>query len=214
MYQFVTGPLAWVAFAVFFIGSFFRIFRYIRKLDGQADPVAYAGNAANGLKGALRSLFYRFVSLETRGWRYYQGAAVLVFGFTISLLLTPIFLLSHNVLLQERWGFSLWSLPESLSNILTLWVVVSGLFLALRRIADPRVRILAAAHDYLLMIIAVAPFVTGLMAYHQIADYNSWLIAHVLSGEVWLIALPLTKPPHFFLFFMFRARTGMDSGLP
>jgi hypothetical protein len=133
-------------------------------------------------------------------WRFYKGTTVLVFAFHIALLLTPVFLRAHNILLQERWGVSLWSLPEGLSDILTIVVIMAALFLLLRRVAYPEVRILTTAYDYLLLIIAVAPFVTGFMAYHQVADYNFWLIAHILSGEVWLIAVPLTKLFHFMRF--------------
>ncbi len=213
MYQFVTGPLAWAAFAVFFIGILFRIVWYIRGLDWRADRVAYTEHAVYGFRGALRSIGYWLVPFGTHSWRFYKGMTVLVFSFHIALLLTPIFLRAHNVLLQERWGVSLWSLPEGLSNILTLVVIVAGLFLLLRRIAYPQVRILTTAYDYLLLLIAVAPFVTGFMAYHQVADYNFWLIAHILTGEVWLIAVPLTKLSHFVLFFLSRAQIGMDFGI-
>lgn len=213
MYRFVTGPLAWVAFAVFFIGILYRIVWYIRGLDWQADRVAYTEHAVYGVRGALRSIGYWLVPFGTHSWRFYKGMTVMVFTFHIGLLLTPIFLRAHNIMLQERWGFSLWSLPEGLSDILTVVVIVAGIFLALRRIAYPQVRILTTAYDYLLLLIAVAPFVTGFMAYHQVADYNFWLIAHIISGEVWLMAVPLTKLSHFVLFFLSRAQIGMDFGI-
>jgi nitrate reductase gamma subunit len=213
MYQFVTGPLAWIAFAVFFIGILYRIIWYIRGLDWQADRVAYTEHAVYGLKGALRSIFYWLIPFGTHSWRFYKGMTVLVFAFHICLLFTPIFLRAHNILLEERWGFSFWSLPEGLANVLTVIVIVAAIFLALRRIAYPQVRIITSAYDYLLLLIAVAPFLTGFMAFQQVGDYDFWLIAHIISGEVWLIAVPLTKLSHFILFFMSRAQIGMDFGI-
>ena len=81
------------------------------------------------------------------------------------------------------------------------------------RIALTEVRIITNAYDYLLVAIAVAPFVTGLLARYQVADYQFWLIVHILSGEILLIAIPLTKLSHFVLFFMTRAQLGMDYGI-
>ena len=213
MYQFVTGPLAWVAFAIFFIGILYRIIWYVRGLDWQADRVAYTEHAVYGLKGALRSIFYWLIPFGTHSWRFYKGMTVLVFAFHICLLFTPIFLRAHNILLEERWGFSFWSLPEGVADVLTIIVIVAAIFLAIRRIAYPQVRIITSAYDYLLLLIAVAPFLSGFMAFHQVGDYNFWLITHIISGEVWLIAVPLTKLSHFILFFMSRAQIGMDFGI-
>ena len=131
----------------------------------------------------------------------------------IGLLFTPLFLLGHNVLMRERLGISLWSMPEGVADFLTILVIVSVIFLILRRIALPEVRLLTTAYDYLLLAIAVAPFLTGFIAYHQPSDYRFWIIAHVLCGEIFLVAIPLTKLSHFVLFFLSRAQLGMDYGI-
>jgi hypothetical protein len=96
---------------------------------------------------------------------------------------------------------------------MTIAVMVSAVLLALRRIALPEVRIITSANDYLMLAIAVAPFVTGLIARYAYAHSEPWLIAHVLSGELFLIAIPLTKLSHFVLFFATRAQLGMDYGI-
>ena len=33
MYQFVTGPLAWLSFTIFFVGVIAHVVKYIRGLD-------------------------------------------------------------------------------------------------------------------------------------------------------------------------------------
>ncbi len=213
MYQFVTGPLAWLAFGIFFIGVIARGIWYVRGLDWKADRVAYSRHVSHGIKGAVRSIFYWLLPFGTRSWRFYPGITILFFVFHIGLLSTPIFLRAHNMLLQERWGFSLPTLPDPVADLMTVAVIVAAVFLALRRIALPEVRILTTAYDYLLLLIAVAPFITGFIAYHHLGDYRFWLILHILSGEIMLIAIPLTKLSHFILFFMSRAQLGMDYGI-
>ena len=206
MYNFVTGPLAWISFGIFFGGITYRLVWYIRGLNWQLDRVAYRYHVSYGVKGALRSIFYWLLPYGTRSWRLNPGFTFLVFVLHIGLLFTPIFLLGHNVMLMERWGFSLWTISESTADILTMVVIASIIFLILRRIAKPEVRHITDSRDYLMLLIAVAPFITGIIAHHQVGNYQFWLILHILCGEILLIAIPFTKLSHFVLFFASRAQ--------
>lgn len=213
MYQFVTGPLAWLSFGIFFIGLIVRAVWYVKGLNWQMDRVSYSVNTSYGIKGAIRSIFFWLLPFGTRSWRFYPGFTIMVFVFHICLLFTPVFLMGHNVLLKERWGFSLPTLPEGLADIMTVAVIIAAVFIVVRRIALPEVRIITKPYDFLILVIAVAPFITGFLAYHQVGSYSFWLIIHILSGEVMLVAIPFTKLSHFLLFFMSRAQIGMDFGI-
>jgi len=138
---------------------------------------------------------------------------VLFFSLHIGLIFTPVFLLAHNIILKERWGFSLPTISGTLADILTIAVFVSILFLVLRRIALPEVRILTTAYDYILLAITLAPFITGFLAAQHVPGYSFWLIAHIISGEIMLIVIPFTKLSHIVLFFLSRAQLGMDYGI-
>jgi nitrate reductase gamma subunit len=165
------------------------------------------------MKGALRSIFSWLLPFGTRRWKTKPGMTILFFVFHIGLIITPIFLLAHNIILQERWGISWATLSGPVADTLTIAVIVSAVFLVLRRIAFPEVRILTSAYDYLLLAITVAPFVTGFLASQKVAGYQFWLYAHIISGEIMLISIPLTKLSHIVLFFMSRAQLGMDYGI-
>ncbi len=39
------------------------------------------------------------------------------------------------------------------------------------------------------------------------------VIAHIIAGEIWLIAIPFTKLSHFLTFFLSRIQIGMDYGI-
>ena len=213
MYDLVTGPLAWLAFTVFILGMVIRTVFYIRGLDWKLDRVTYRTNVSYGIRGALRSILYWLFPFATRSWQKNAGFTVVVFLFHIGLLFTPIFLKAHNIILNERFGISLWTIPEPVANFLTIMVMVCVLLLVLRRIALPEVRAITTAYDYLLLAIAVAPFVTGYLAVQGAAGYQYWLIAHIICGEIMLIAIPLTKLSHFFFFFLSRAQLGVDFGI-
>lgn len=213
MYEFVAGPLAKIVFLVFFGGLIWRLINYARGLNWQADRVTYTQNVGYGVKGAVRSIVAWLIPFGTRSWRFYPLFTVLVFVFHIGILLTPLFLLGHNMMLEAAWGFSFPTISEALADTLTVAMLVAGLFILLRRIALPQVRILTKPYDLLVLVIAMAPFFTGLMAHLQVGNYNAWLIAHILSGEVMLVAIPFTKLSHFLQFFLSRAQLGMDFGI-
>ena len=213
MYAFVTGPLAWLSFLIFFVGVIARAVMYVKGLDWKLDRVPYGHFNRYGVRGAVRSVVSWLIPFGTSGWRQNPGFTVLVFVFHIGLLVTPVFLLAHNVLLRERWGFSLWTFPEVVGDGLTVAVLVAAVFIVLRRIALPEVRIITKPYDFLVLAIAVAPFLTGFLAYHQVGSYDFWIVAHVLCGEIMLVAIPFTKLSHFLLFFLSRAQLGMDFGI-
>ena len=213
MYAFVTGPLAWLTFIIFFCGITYRAIWYFRGLNWQLDRVAYKPHMSYGIKGALRSIVFWLIPFGTHSWRFYPFFTICFFAFHIGLLVTPFFIYGHNVLLQERFGFSLWSMSDGAADFMTGMVLVAAIFIIMRRNALPEVRIITTPYDYLVIAIAVAPFVTGLLARHQVGNYNFWLIIHILSGQLFLVAIPFTKLSHFIGFFLSRAQIGMDYGI-
>ena len=58
MYEFVTGPLVWLSFAIFFVGLILRAVFYIRGLDWRLDRVTYSVNTSYGVRGAVRSILF------------------------------------------------------------------------------------------------------------------------------------------------------------
>jgi nitrate reductase gamma subunit len=153
------------------------------------------------------------IPFGTYGWRKQPFMTVIFFGFHIGAILVPVFLLAHNVFLNEIIGLSWITLNPVIADILTWFVIVSAFLLALRRIALPEVRILTTEYDYFILLLSVAPFITGLIARYEIGNYSFWLTLHILSGEALLIAIPFTKLSHIVLFFASRAQLGMDYGI-
>lgn len=213
MYEFLTGPMFWLSISICLIGLAARLILYFRGLHWQLDRVAYKAFPAQGLKGAWRSVYRWLLPFGTRSWRKQPFMTVIFFGFHIGAVMVPLFLVAHNVFLEEKIGFALPTLPPALADGLTWSVVISTVFLALRRMALPEVRILTTAYDYLILLLSVAPFLTGLLARYEAGSYTFWLTLHILCGEALLIAMPFTKLSHIVLFFASRVQLGMDYGI-
>lgn len=161
---------------------------------------------------SLKSIVAWILPLGAKGLRERPFFALAFFIFHACLLVTPLFLSAHNILLEDAFGWRLPILPDALADAMTFMVILTALFLLLRRLTRPEVRIITQWQDYALLALTVAPFVTGLLAFHQVGDTRFMTVLHMLSGEILLIVIPFSKLGHLMLFFFTRAALGSQMG--
>ena len=210
MVDFITGPLFVISLVIFVVGMLARVFWYVNGLDSRLERVAYRYHANRSIAGIFASIFKWLIPGGTDGWRTQPVAAVLFFLLHFGAVLVPLFLLGHTVLLERYVGIILPSLPGTLADIFSVMSIVAIVLLAIRRMISPALRQLNSGGDWLVLLLTFLPFATGLMARLDMPAYQSWMLAHVLSGELFLILAPFTKLSHIVLFFMSRAQIGMD----
>jgi len=210
MMEFVTGPLLYFSIAVFFFGLLYRAIAYIRGLDQNLDRVAYIPQFSRGFVGALASIFSWLVPAGTQGWRSQPIFTAVFFMFHIGAVILPFFLLGHTVVLEYLFGFGLPALPDTIADVLAILALVGIAGLALRRVTVPEARALTTGRDWIVLILAALPFITGIAAHFLNSGYEGWMLAHILSSELFLIAVPFTKLSHIVLFFCSRGQIGMD----
>ena len=208
IYGFVVGPLAWIAFIVFILGSIWKIYSMYRSAktrDGQV--LAYMD-----AKYALRSILHWAVPFWPVNSRHHPVMTVVTFLFHLSLLFVPIFLLAHVLLWDYYHGIRFWSPPDEIADIMTVIVILSCFFFAGRRIFLRHVRYVTSAMDWIVLSIVFLPFVTGFLAYHQIGPYNIMIILHIITGEIMLMAIPFTRLSHMLLAPFARGYIGSEFG--
>jgi nitrate reductase gamma subunit len=208
LYIFISGPLAWVAFIIFIGGCLFRLISLII-LVHRKEKFIYSYMS---LKYSLRSILHWSTPFATENMRRHPLLTIVAFAFHICLLLTPIFLLAHVTLIDESWNVSWWTLPEGATQIMTLIVIAGCVFFLVRRIVSPEVHYVTYASDYIMLAIIAAPFVTGFFAYYQWFEYQIFMILHILSGEIMLVAIPFTRLSHMFFAPLTRAYMGSEFG--
>lgn len=213
MYEFITGFMFWFSLGVCLTGIIVRTILYFRGLAWNLDRVAYKAYPKEGFNGAMRSIYKWLLPFGTHGWRKQPFMTVIFFCFHIGAVLVPLFLVAHNLFLEKKTGFSLFTINNCVADFLTWLVLISAVLIVLRRIALPEVRIMTTWYDYLIILISVAPFLTGLLARYEVGNYTFWLLTHIVSGEILLLAIPFTRLSHVFLFFASRAQLGMDYGI-
>lgn len=208
LYTFLTGPALWLTFTIFFGGLIVRV-AYLYGLSRERDRVLY--NHAS-LQWALRSIAQWLIPWGSASMRSQPVFTLVFFVFHICLLAVPVFLLAHNTLWDEAFGVSPWSMPEKVADVLTMVLMATVVFLPLRRITKPEVRILTSPWDYTLLLLTLMPFLTGFLAYHQWGPYQAMLILHILFSEILLIIIPFSKLGHMVLFFFSRSFIGFEMG--
>jgi nitrate reductase gamma subunit len=209
MYDFIRGPLISIAFVIFILGLILQLVQFF-KLTNKKEW-AYPPLETKLEKKTLKKLIMScLVSLHGTLWKTDPLVTIVTSVFHVFLIGVPIFLLGHNILLDQSWGLSLWSLPESITDVLTLVVLICVAFFLARRLFLARVRAITTLYDYVILLIAVAPFLTGYFAYHQWFNYDTVMALHILSGEAMLITLPFTKLGHMLFFFLYRFLIGNE----
>lgn len=208
IYQFVTGPLAWAAFILFFGGCLYRLISLLLLVKKKESFIF----SYMSFKYSFRSIFHWIVPFATENWKRHPWLTIVTFAFHLCLIITPLFLLSHIVLWEESWNVSWWSLPDGLADAMTVIVIASCVFFRIRRRVVPEVRFVTSFSDYVILAIVAAPFLTGFLAYHQWFAYRFFVIAHILSGEIMLAAIPFTRLSHMLFSPLTRAYMGSEFG--
>jgi nitrate reductase gamma subunit len=209
MVDFIRGQLISISLLVFILGLIYQLIQFFR-LTKEKEWVYPPLEVKSEKKTAGKWVSLCLASLNGTMWKTYPVMTVMTSVFHVFLIVVPIFLLGHNMLLDQSWGVSLWSLPESVTDILTLVVVICVAFFLARRLFLARVRAITTLYDYVVLLIALAPFLTGYFAYHQWFNYDTVITLHILAGEVMLITIPFTKLGHMLFFFLYRFLIGNE----
>jgi nitrate reductase gamma subunit len=207
MYNFVSGPLVWIAFAVFFGGLAYQIVTMLKL--AKKDKVVYPYMS---IKYSLRSLVHWMVPFASKNMRMRYETTIVTFAFHLCLILVPIFLTAHVMMFAFAWGPKWGTFSEGGADWLTIVVVLAAFFFLVRRWMLPEVRFVTFTSDYLLLLAAAAPFVTGFIASQQWFDYETMVVIHMISGAVMLMVIPFTRLSHMLFFPFTRSYMGSEFG--
>ncbi len=209
MVDFIQGQLISIALIIFILGLIFQLIQFF-KLTKKKEWLYPPLEIKSEKKSAGQWVSVCFSSLNGTLWKTDPLVTIVTSVFHVFLIGVPIFLLGHNLLLDQSWGLRLWSLPESMTDVLTLVVLICLFFFLARRLLLARVRAITTLYDYVVLLIVAAPFLTGYFAYHQWFHYETMMTIHILAGEVMLITIPFTKLGHMFFFFLYRFFIGNE----
>ena len=209
LYNFAAGPALRFCLLAAALGILYRLRQFIRltrrrpaRRPLSPRPTVAASPPA---RRSLRSiLFVGPAGPKSLSHPTVRTVSLIFHGL---LFLVPLLLPAHNMILYHSIHARLPAIPAQLADWLTIILVLLGGFFLVRRLAVPRVRVLSTLYDYLILVLVLAPFVTGLMLYHHVSSSRWLMIGHIVAGDAVLLAIPFTKLGHmpFLLFSRFSA---------
>ncbi len=210
LYNLASGPLVWLALVLCIGGSFYK-FSQMALLARQKDGYVYEYWS---WKHALKSAFYWWIlPLGSFNARLNPVMAIVTWVFHVCLLVSPIFLLAHVVMFETAWNVGLWpTLPDAAADVMAFAVLVGCIFFLLRRVTLPQVKFVTSGNDFFILAVVALPFLTGVLAYHQVGDYKTWVTLHMLAGELMLALLPFTRLAHAIYALFVRGYTASEFG--
>jgi nitrate reductase gamma subunit len=212
-YAFAEGPLLWIAFLTFIIGTLFRIALFVY-VSRRQDRIMYQ---YFNWKYVLATL-WRWILPLNKSVAKNPVFTILGYIFHICLIVVPIWLSGHISLWEEsRFEWSWTAIPDGLADWMTIVLLAIGIFFLVRRVVSADIRLLSSFSDYLLLVVTMLPFLTGYFVTHGTVDNVAFIgenitLIHMLSGELMLILIPFTKLSHFVLFFFSRGATAVEFG--
>ena len=192
--EWARGPLFWAALT-------FMVLGLLRHLAITIWDIGLAVRRAGD-----KNIPYRQLALTTVKWlipvsklRNRAGLSLTTLAFHVSVLLVPLFLAGHISLWKRGTGLSWPALPNMVADILTVVAVAAVAALILERSLARASRSLSRFQDYALPVVIAVPFVSGFLVMHPHLNpysFHAMLLVHVVSADIVLILVPLTKITH------------------
>ncbi len=133
--------------------------------------------------------------------------------FHIGLLLVVFFFTPHILLIKDLTGLQWSGLSLSLIDNITMITMIAMIFVLWHRWWDKVRRYISHYSDYFSWLVTFLPLLTGYLLIHRLLlPYNEMLVVHIISIELLLVSLPLTKLMHIFSFVFSRWYTGEAAG--
>lgn len=207
---FARGPMFNAALLFFIAGMIYRLVSVImlgwRKNYVPAKSNRMAGAIRNMIQGILIFPFIpRLRESATRNPVTFLAGGLFHLSFFVVVFLGA----AHVLAWKSVLGFGWLTLPLPVIDFMAAVGLVSLFVLYLNRVSSPVLRLISRVPDYLNLLVVFLPFVTGFFMTHRlILRYEEMYTLHVLSVNLLLIWIPLSRISHFMFYFITKPRFG------
>ena len=195
MLEFAKGPLFRLTFAIMALGLL-RIF--ILDIWGMAEAYYKAGDKSVPWGSAAKKTV-KWLFPVNRGLKSRPLYSIFSILFHIGLIIVPIFLFAHVQLWEKSLGFGWFILSKTWADILTITTIIFAVLLFIGRVTSRESRSISRKQDFVWPLLLIIPFISGYFCANLSVSpvaYQSFMLIHILSGELIFILLPFTKIAH------------------
>lgn len=202
LYDFLRGPGFALSIIVFLSGFLYRTLLIIRATRKIQKTWINAENLSLPVSSIIqgcplkRIILFLKIKLSNTIFSSNPVIGIISMIFHILIFITPVFLSAHNIIADITIGLSLPEIPERMTDIFTIVLIAIGGFFLARRLFIPHVRMISTIRDYFILILVMAPFISGFSAHHHFFNYRIVIFMHMIIGELAIMALPFTSLVH------------------
>jgi len=212
--EFARGPFFQVALLIFIAGMAYRLVRVIF-LGWSPDRVPAKGSKLGGavisfLKGILIWPFVPFVknTFKRNPLVYLAGGL-----FHLSLFVVVVLGTAHMLVWKSLLGFGWRTLPVPIVDWMAAVGIVAIIALFINRLINPVLKLITGPAEWMNLLVVFIPMVTGyMMTHHLWFRYEVLFSLHMISVNLLLIWIPLSRISHFMFYFFSKAIHGADFG--
>lgn len=210
--EFTRGPLFQVALLVFIAGMLYRLVRLILLGERRRHPPAGSSPIQSVGKSYLKGLFILpFIPgvkniFGPNAITFLAGGLFHLGLFVVVFLGTP-----HMLAWKSLVGFGWPTLPTPIVDWLAAGAIVAMLVLALNRLLNPVLRLLTGPAEWINLSAVFLPMITGyMMTHHLWFRYEVLFSLHMLTVDLMLIWIPVSRISHCFFYFFSRTIHGTE----
>jgi nitrate reductase gamma subunit len=211
---FARGPLFKVALLFFIAGMVYRLVSVIL-LGWKMDKVPARGSKLGGvgesfLKGILIWPFVPWVknTFKRNPVIYLAGGLFHLGLFVILILGTP-----HMLVWKSLIGIGWATLPLPIVDWMAAVTILTMIILFINRLINPVLKLISGPAEWFNLLFVFLPMVTGyIMTHHLWFPYEVIFSLHMITVNILLIWIPLSRISHFIFYFFSKAIHGADFG--
>jgi nitrate reductase gamma subunit len=212
--EFARGPLFRISLLFFVAGMLYRLVRVLM-LGWSKDRVPDKGSKATGVvKTYLKSVvIWPFIPWVKR--TFSKSPVMYLAGglFHLSLFVVIILGAAHMLVWKSLLGFGWPTLPLPIVDWMAAAGIAAMIALLIHRLVNPVLKLISGPAEYLNWALVFIPMVTGYMLTHHLGPrYEVMFSIHMLSIDVLLIWIPLSRISHFIFYFFSRTIHGQEFG--
>lgn len=210
--EFLRGPFFQAALLIFIVGMMYRLTRLLLlgqlRGHGWTRPNRVQGIGQSYLESLLILPFIPSVKYTLNGniVTFLAGGLFHLGLFVVIFLGTP-----HMLVWKSLLGFGWPTIPTPIVDWLAAGAIAALVALALNRLIHPILKLLTRPADWVNLAVVFLPMATGyMMTHHLWFPYEVLYSLHMLTVNVLLIWIPMSRISHWMFYFFSRTIRGAE----